>query len=468
MRYMHETLKLIKDGKLSFGEHIEEIIAILKEDETINSFITLDVDNLKKQAVSADKNGDLYGAVIGLKDNINLKGAKMTCGSKMLENFESVYDADCAKNIKDDGAGIIGKMNMDEFAMGSSNETSYFGLVRNPIDNELVPGGSSGGSAAATKMGFVDAAVGTDTGGSIRQPGSFCGVVGFKPTYGAVSRYGVTSLSNTLDSVGSFGRCVEDAYMLLRTISKDTKNDMTKIKVDMPELTTTIEQDIEALKGKKIAILKHLRDFQLDESVRAAYENSIKLLKEAGAEIVEKDFNYLNYAVGTYYSIVYSEASSNLSRFDGIRYAGIDSNAVNFSDYMKDVRSDGFSDEVKRRIILGMYILSSDYRDKYYKKSLILRNRICQNYEEIFETADVILTPTSMTLPFKLGTTSKNPRQMMEEDLLTVALNLAGIPGISVPSKKGNVINAGMQFIGKKKSDFELAKIARAYEGLVK
>ena len=468
MRYLHETLKLIKSGELSPEEHLEDIISGLDKDKEINSFITLDLDGARERVKNINPSGELYGAVVGLKDNINYKGLKTTCASKMLENFESVYNADCAENIESEGGVVIGKLNMDEFAMGSSNETSYFGPVKNPIDHTLVPGGSSGGSAAATKMGFVDVAVGTDTGGSIRQPGSFCSVVGFKPTYGLVSRYGVTSLANTFDSVGSFGRCVEDAYILLRAMAKDTSNDMTKISVDMPEMKTSIEEDIENLKGKKIAILSHLKDFDLAPEVKESYDKTLKLLEGAGAEIVEAEFEHLDYAVATYYAIIDSEASSNLSRFDGIRYAGIKSDVKNFSDYMKEVRTAGFSDEVKRRILLGMYIMSSDLRETYYDKALIIREKIAEDYDRIPKNADAILTPTATTLPFKLGSQVKNPRQMMEGDLLTVAINLAGIPGINVPSTSENVINAGMQFLGKKKSDYNLARIARAYEGLVK
>lgn len=467
MRYMFETLDLIKNNKLSVEEHFKEIEDIISKDNEINSFITLDLDGAKKRLGELNKDGRLYGAIVGLKDNINFKGLKTTCASKMLENFVSVFDADVSKFIKEEGANVLGKLNMDEFAMGSSNETSYFGPVKNPIDNNLVPGGSSGGSAAATKMGFVDAALGTDTGGSIRQPGSFCGVVGLKPTYGIVSRYGVTSLANTFDTVGTFGRCVRDAYLLLQSISKDTQNDMTKIKADLPNIDYDIEKDVKNLKGKKIGILSHLDDFDLDDEVKSAYDNAIKLLEGAGAEIVEEDFRFLDYAVGTYYAIIDSEASSNLSRFDGIRYAGVKSDVRNYSDYMKEVRTAGFSDEVKRRILLGMYIMSSDLRERYYDKALIIRNKIAEDYDRIFKSADAILTPTATTLPFELNSKVKNPKQMMEGDLLTVSLNLAGIPGISVPTSYENKINAGMQFIGKKNSDFELVKIARGFEGLV-
>lgn len=467
MRHMFETLDLIKNNKLSVEEHFKEIEDIISKDKEINSFITLDLDGAKKRIGDLNKDGRLFGAIVGLKDNINFKGLKTTCASKMLENFVSVFDADVSKFIEEDGANIIGKLNMDEFAMGSSNETSYFGPVKNPIDHSLVPGGSSGGSAAATRMGFVDAALGTDTGGSIRQPGSFCGVVGLKPTYGTVSRYGVTSLANTFDTVGTFGRCVRDAYLLLQTIAKDTTNDMTKIKIDLPDIDYDIEEDVKNLKGKKIGILSHLEDFHLQDEVKEAYDKTIKRLEDAGAEIIEEDFRFLDYAVGTYYAIIDSEASSNLSRFDGIRFAGLKSDIKNYGDYMKEVRTLGFRDEVKRRILLGMYIMSSDLRERYYDKALVIRKKIAEDYDRIFKSVDAILTPTATTLPFKLGSQVKNPRQMMEGDLLTVSLNLAGIPGINVPTSCENKINAGMQFIGKKYADFELVKIARGYEGLV-
>ncbi len=466
MRNLTETLELIKNNKLSPTEHLEEILKNIKEDENINSFITLDIDGARKMA-SESKDGPLHGAVVGIKDNVNVKGLRTTCASKILKDFVSVFDADVTKSIKKSGATILGKLNMDEFAMGSSNETSYFGPVKNPIDNTLVPGGSSGGSAAAVAMGFVDVSIGTDTGGSIRQPASFCSVVGIKPTYGTVSRYGVTSLANTFDNVGTLGRNVRDAYLFLQNIADDTTNDMTKIKVDLPDLFTDYEQAIENLKGKKIAIFKNFDHFDFQPEVRVAYDKSVALLQDAGAVIVEDEFKYLDYAVSAYYTLIDAECSSNLSRFDGIRYSGIDFNG-SIEDYMTAVRSDGFNEEVKRRILLGMHILSSNHKDEIYGKALKIRQAIKNDYARIFKNADVILTPTAIELAFKLGSKTTDPKKMMEGDILSVSPNMAGLPGISVPSTKDRIINAGMHFIGNKKDDFNLAKIAMAYEGLVK
>ncbi|MCI5674661.1 MAG: Asp-tRNA(Asn)/Glu-tRNA(Gln) amidotransferase subunit GatA [Ezakiella sp.] len=466
MRYLHETIKLIKDGKISEKEHLEELIDRVKEDEKINSFITLDIEGARKRA---DKlpDGPLHGAIVGIKDNVNVKGLKTTCASRMLSDFTSVYDADITKFIRESGANILGKLNMDEFAMGSSNETSFFGPVKNPIDNTLVPGGSSGGSAAAVSMGFVDVSIGTDTGGSVRQPSSFCSVVGVKPTYGAVSRYGVTSLANTFDTVGTIGRCVKDAYLLLQNINKNTTHDMTKIAVELPDLYSSDEEAIAALKGKKIAIYKNFNDFHFEEPVRKAYENSIDLLIENGVQIVEEEFKYMDYAVGCYYNLIDSECSSNLSRFDGIRYAGVEFKG-SVEEYMTEVRSLGFSDEVKRRILLGMYILSSDNRDQFYGKAQLIREGIKEDYDRIFKKVDAILTPTAIELPFKLGSKFSDTRKMMEGDLLTVATNIAGVPAISVPTSAKREINPGMQFIADKKNDYKLASIAMGFEAIIK
>lgn len=466
MRYLTETIELIKNGKLSPEEHLEEVLANIDEDKNINSFITVDVEGAREMAKNSSE-GPLRGAVVGIKDNVNVKGMKTTCASKLLKDFVSVYDADVTKNIKKSGATILGKLNMDEFAMGSSNETSYFGPVKNPIDNTLVPGGSSGGSAAAVSMGFVDVAIGTDTGGSIRQPASFCSVVGIKPTYGAVSRYGVTSLANTFDTVGTFGRSVQDAYLLLQNIAGDTENDMTKIAVELPDLYANYDEAIENLKGKKIAIFKNFDHFDFESEVRTAYDKSIKLLEDAGAVIVEDEFKYLDYAVSAYYTLIDAECSSNLSRFDGIRYAGIDFKG-SIEEYMTKVRSEGFNEEVKRRILLGMYILSSTHKDEIYGKALKIRQAIKNDYDRIFANADVILTPTANELAFKLGSKTQDPKKMMEGDILSVCPNIAGLPAISVPSTKERIINAGMHFIANRKADFNLAKIAMAYEGLVK
>lgn len=466
MRNLTETLDLINSGKLSPEEHLSEVLENIKEDENINSFISLGLEAAKEMAKNS-KEGPLRGAVVGIKDNVNVKGMKTTCASKILKDFESVFDADVTKSIRNSGATILGKLNMDEFAMGSSNESSYFGPVKNPLDNSLVPGGSSGGSAAAVAMGFVDVAIGTDTGGSIRQPASFCSVVGIKPTYGAVSRYGVQSLANTFDTVGTLGRSVEDAYLFLQNIACDTQNDMTKIKVDLPDLYKSHDQAIENLKGKKIAIFKNFDDFDFEDGVRDAYDKSIKALQDAGAIIVEDEFKYLDFAVAAYYTLVAAECSSNISRFDGIRYSGIDYTG-SIEDYMTKVRSEGLNESVKRRVLLGMYILSSKNKDQIYGKALEIRQAIRNDYDRIFKNADVILTPTVNELAFKLGSKTTDPKKMMEGDILSVSPNMAGLPAISVPSTSERKINAGMHFIGNKKDDANLARIAMAYEGLVK
>ncbi len=467
MRYLFETLELIKNKKLSVKEHLDELLENIKKYEDYNAFISLDLDKVNEYIKQAENNSnsELYGAFVGIKDNINVDGEKMTCASKILKDYVSIYDADVINFLKKDGAIPFGKLNMDEFAMGSSNETSYFGPVSNPIDKNLVPGGSSGGSAASVKLGLCDVSLGTDTGGSVRQPASFCSVVGIKPTYGLISRYGVTSLANTLDTVGTFGNCVRDAYLLLRSINKDTTKDMTKINVELPELIST-EKAISELKGKKIARIKTIDSFHLDKEVKDAYENSLKKLEEYGAEIIEVDFKYLDYCVSCYYAIIEAEASSNLSRFDGVRFASKDVDTNDIHKYMQEIRGDGFGAEVKRRILSGMYLLSGPHRNNEYLKALKVRRAIAMDYENIFEKADAILSPTAINLPFKKGERNHDPRKMMEGDLLSVPINIAGVPAISVPTAKGNVINAGMQLIGAKKMDYNLVKLALAFEGV--
>ncbi|MDO5716511.1 MAG: Asp-tRNA(Asn)/Glu-tRNA(Gln) amidotransferase subunit GatA [Tissierellia bacterium] len=468
MRYLYETLDLIRKGKLSPLEHFQEIEERLKDEEDIHSFITLDVEKARRNLATRNKDGMLYGAVVGVKDNIQVKSWPMTCASKILENYESVFDADVATALDEEGALILGKLNMDEFAMGSSNETSYFGPTKNPIDRRLVPGGSSGGSAAAVGMGFVDVSLGTDTGGSVRQPASFCSVVGLKPTYGAVSRYGVTSLANTLDTVGTLGRSVRDAYLLLQAIAKDTKRDMTKIHVDLDDLCGSDDEAMEQLKGKTIAMLRNINGFGMDKEVREAYEASLSLLEKAGCTIIEEDFKYIDYVVGCYYSLMDAEASSNLSRFDGIRYGGVDYEGTDYEEYMTKVRSEGFGREVKRRILAGMYILSSAHKDAYFEHALKVRRAISEDYDRILGKCDAILSPTAIGLPFALGEKVESPSKMMEGDLLSVPANMAGLPAISVPSTGKRIINAGMQFTGRKRGDRNLCNIALGYEGLVK
>lgn len=462
----------IANKELKVSEIAESFINRSKEiDKDINSFVSHDYEGALEKAKSLDDkdpSGKLFGLPIGIKDNISVKGMKNTCCSKMLENYEAVFNANCVEHINEENGIIIGKLNMDQFAMGGSNETSYFGPVHNPLDLKRVPGGSSGGSAAAVSSRQVPLSLGTDTGGSVRQPASYCACVGFKPSYGTVSRNGVVSLSNTLDQVSTFANDVKDASLITSAIAHKDHRDLTSLSNPINEIDYTYDDAIKYLKTLKVGVPKEVLADEKDDQVEKAYRDSIKLLKDNGVEIVEIDLKDLKYAVATYYIIMNAEASSNLSRFDGVKYGLRDFDAESLEEMYIKTRAEGFGPEVKRRILFGTYILSQDKDRDYFQNALKARTLLINDFKQAFKMVDTILVPTSPVMPFEIGTNINDPIKMYNADKYTVPVNIAGNCGISVPSTKEHILNSGMEFICDNLEDNKLLKIAYAYEGLVK
>ena len=447
----------------------EKTSGIEKKEDKIDAFLSLDKENAIKKAkyldekiVKGEKVGLLAGIPIAIKDNMCTRGVKTTCASKMLENFISPYDATVMEKINAENMIDLGKLNMDEFAMGGSTEYSYFKKTRNPWDLSRVPGGSSGGSAAAVSANMVPWALGTDTGGSIRQPASLCGVVGLKPTYGLVSRYGVVAFASSLDQVGVFTKDVQDCAMLLNVIAGYDEKDSTSIDNGKKDYTKSLSKDV---KGLKIGVPKEFYGEGINPEVKKSLEEAIEKYKEMGAEVEEFSLDIAQYALATYYIIACAEASSNLGRFDGIRYTYRSPEAKTLKEIYKKSRSEGFGAEVKRRIILGTYVLSSGYYDAYYKKAQQVRTLVMNEFNKAFEKYDVIVTPTSPTTAFKLGEKSTNPMEMYLADICTVSVNIAGLPGMSIPCGiDSNGLPIGMQIIGKKFDEETIIKTAYAYE----
>ena len=462
----------IANKELKVSEIAESFINRSKEiDKDINSFVSHDYEGALEKAKSLDDkdpSGKLFGLPIGIKDNISVKGMKNTCCSKMLENYEAVFNANCVEHINEENGIIIGKLNMDQFAMGGSNETSYFGPVHNPLDLKRVPGGSSGGSAAAVSSRQVPLSLGTDTGGSVRQPASYCACIGFKPSYGTVSRNGVVSLSNTLDQVSTFANDVKDVALITSAIAHKDHRDLTSISNPINEIDYTYDDAIKYLKTLKVGVPKEVLADEKDDQVEKAYRDSINLLKNNGVEIVEIDLKDLKYAVATYYIIMNAEASSNLSRFDGVKYGLRDFDAESLEEMYIKTRAEGFGPEVKRRILFGTYILSQDKDRDYFQNALKARTLLINDFKQAFKMVDTILVPTSPVMPFEIGTNINDPIKMYNADKYTVPVNIAGNCGISVPSTKEHILNSGMEFICDNLEDNKLIKIAYAYEGLVK
>lgn len=372
----------------------------------------------------------LAGIPLALKDNINLKGSKTTASSKILENFVSPYDATVSLKLKENLIPIVGKTNLDEFAMGSSNENSAFCKVRNPWDLNKVPGGSSGGSAAAVSACHSTLALGSDTGGSIRLPASFCGIVGMKPTYGRVSRYGLIAFGSSLDQIGPFARNVEDCAMLAEVISGHDAHDSTSLDIPKPDFTTNLNKDI---KGLKIGVIKELFETGLAPDVKKAVDNTIEAYKSLGAEIIMISLPLIKYSIGVYYIIATAEASSNLARFDGVKYGFRAKNCESLIEMYNKTRAEGFGEEVKRRIMLGTYALSSGYYDAYYKKAQQLRRLIKNDFDNAFKQVDMLMCPTCPDTAFEIGSKSEDPLAMYLTDIATITANLAGIPAMSLP-----------------------------------
>jgi aspartyl-tRNA(Asn)/glutamyl-tRNA(Gln) amidotransferase subunit A len=427
----------------------------------LNSFLSIEREHAEKRA-SEIGDGRLKGMAIAVKDNICTKGLQTTCGSRILHNYRAHYDATAISRLNEAGAIVVGKTNMDEFAMGSSNESSAFGPVKNPWDTSRVPGGSSGGSAVAVASGVVRAALGSETGGSVRQPASLCGIVGFKPTYGRISRYGLVAFASSLDNIGIFGQTAADVADVLGVIAGRDPLDSTSADVPVPDYTATLNDDIA---GKTIGIPRELFGEGLDDEVRGAVEKSISNFESLGAKTIDVELPYAKYGIAVYYIIATAEASSNLARYDGVRYGFRAEEAHALRQMYMKTREEGFGAEVKRRIMLGTYVLSSGYYDAYYSKAQKVRALVKRDYAEAFKKCDAILTPTSPSVAFKLGEKSDDPLAMYLNDVYTVSANLAGVPGISVPcglSSEGLPI--GTQLIGNFWSEGLLLNLAHAYE----
>jgi len=470
MYSVKEIKKGLEEKKFSTVEIVKEYLEkIKKEDKKIKAFITLREDEAIKEAIEVDKkiaSGQelrlLEGLPVGLKDNIATKGLKTTCSSKILEDFVPPYDAGAVVKIKEKGGIVIGKLNMDEFAMGSSNENSAFFDTKNPWDLSRVPGGSSGGSAAAVSAGFAPLTYGSDTGGSVRIPASFCGVVGLKPTYGLVSRYGLIALASSLDQIGPFGKSVEDCIYGLEGVQGFDKKDSTSKDVEMPAYFEEIKKGI---KGLKVGVPEEFFGQGIDKEIKKKIEDNIKILEKLGAHVERFSLPITDTGLSAYYIISSAEASSNLGRYDGVRYGVRAEDYSSFEELIVKSRTEGFGEEVKRRIMLGTYALSSGYYDAYYKKAMIFRKKVEKLFDDAFDKYDVVVSPTLPILPFKLGEKINNPMEMYLSDTFTVNINLAGVPAISVPagfSKEGLPI--GMQFIGDKFSEDILFRFAYALE----
>lgn len=466
----------LHEKEISSRELVDAHFKKIEETEKdINAFITLNKEEALKNADRVDekiKNGEklglLAGIPIGIKDNIMTKGIRTTCGSKMLENFIPPYNATVVDRILDADGIVMGKTNMDEFAMGSSTETSYFGPTKNPIDFERVPGGSSGGSAAAVAANQVALSLGTDTGGSIRQPASFTDTVGIKPSYGIVSRYGTVPMANTLDQVGVFGRDVKDAVLMLSSITGYDEKDSTSFK--NPDGTIIFSSfagkiDENYLKGMKIALPKEFFNIDLDKGIMQKMEESIKILKALGAEVEEISIPHLEYSLAAYYIISTSEVSSNMARFDGLRYGHRAKEYNTLDELYINSRTEALGEEVKRRIMLGTYSLSRGYAEDHYKKALKVRTLIKNDFDKAFSKYDVILSPTTPLLPFKFGEKIDDPISMYKADLFTVPVNLAGLCAMSVPAGYVDGLPIGLQMIGDRLKEANIIKAGLGFEG---
>ena len=446
------------------GEYFKRIEAV---DPELLSYITVTKEKALKDAENAQKLIDegkataLTGIPLAIKDNICIDGVRTTCARKMLENFVPPYNATVIEKLNAEGYVLLGRTSMDEFAMGGSNQTSAFAKTKNPYDLECVPGGSSGGSAAAVSASLAPAALGSDTGGSIRQPSSFCGVTGIKPTYGRVSRYGLVAFASSLDQIGPICNDARDCAVILNAICGHDRHDATSARVDTPDFTEKLGQPI---KGMKIALPKEFFAEGVDDAVKTAVMSAAHELEKQGAVLVECSMPGLKYAIPAYYLIACAEAASNLSRFDGIKY-GFRGEGRTFEELIRDSRSRGFGEEVKRRILLGNYALSSGYYDAYYKKALALKQEIIRQYNQIFEQADVILTPTAPTPAYKIGSQDSDPVKMYQADICTVTVNIAKLPGVSTTcGYTGSGLPVGMSIIGKRFDEQTILQCADAFE----
>jgi len=466
----HKIIKLLKRKEVSVEEVVLAQFKRIEEvEEKIKSFVFLDREEALNEAKGWDKKIQenkeipfLCGIPIAIKDNICIKNKKTTCASRILRNFRPPYSATVIDKIKKAGCIIIGKTNMDEFAMGSSTENSAFQTTQNPWNLKTIPGGSSGGSAASVASGEVTLALGSDTGGSIRQPAALCGIIGMKPTYGRVSRYGLIAFASSLDQIGPLTKDVTDCALLLKIISGKDEKDSTSIDQPVPDYLNYLIPD---LKGIKIGLPKEYFVTGIEKEVREKVHQAAKVLEGLGAKIEETSLPHTEYAVAIYYLIATAEASSNLARYDGVGFGHRTQEKTNMIEMYKKTKKEGFGDEVKLRVMLGTYVLSKGYYEDYYGKALKARTLIKQDFEKAFEKFDVLLTPTSPTVAFKVGEKIDDPLKMYLSDVFTISANLAGIPGISVPCGFGqNNLPVGLQILGKPLEEKTLLRVAYAYE----
>ncbi len=467
---IHELHDMLRKGETTSESVTESVFSRINAvDGKVKAYITVTEEIARAQAKDADKRikmGDasspLLGIPIAVKDNMCTEGIKTTCASKILANFVPPYDATVVKKLSKAGYVLCGKPNMDEFAMGSSTENSGFFITRNPWDLDRIPGGSSGGSAAAVAAGECIGALGSDTGGSIRQPAACCGVVGLKPTYGRVSRFGLVAFASSLDQIGPITKDVTDSALLMNVIAGHDRKDSTSADIPAPDFTGALKKDA---KGMKIGLPKEYFIEGMDPKVEKAIRDAVKVLEGLGAKVVEVSLPHTGYAVATYYILATSEASSNLARYDGVKYGFRAEGAKDLLDMYMKSRSRGFGPEVKRRIMLGTYALSAGYYDAYYKKGQQVRTLIKHDFDEAFKTVDVIATPTAPTAAFKIGEKTTDPLQMYLSDIFTISVNLAGIPGISIPCGFTETnLPIGLQLLGKHFDEESILHAAFAYE----
>ena len=460
----------IKAKEVTVREAVDAVIGQIRESESeIHSFVTIDeegayaqAEEIQKKIDAGELTGPLAGVPVAVKDNMCIEGQLTTCSSKILSNFKPTYTAEAVENLRKAGAVIIGKTNMDEFAMGSTTETSAYGITRNPWNLEHVPGGSSGGSCAAVAAGETYLALGSDTGGSIRQPSSYCGVTGIKPTYGTVSRYGLVAYASSLDQIGPVGKDVSDCAALLEIIAGHDTKDSTSMKREDLQFSKELTGDI---KGMKFGVPEEYLAEGLDPEVKEAVLNAAKVLEEKGAVVEEFDLSLVEYAIPAYYVIACAEASSNLARFDGVKYGYRAKEYEGLHNMYKKTRSEGFGPEVKRRIMLGSFVLSSGYYDAYYLKALHTKALIKKAFDEAFAKYDVILGPAAPTTAPKLGESLSDPIKMYLGDIYTISVNLAGLPGISLPcGKDSNGLPIGLQLIGDCFKEKNIIRAAYAFE----
>jgi aspartyl-tRNA(Asn)/glutamyl-tRNA(Gln) amidotransferase subunit A len=465
---LNELSALLQSGEVSSQQLTEHFLSRIKQHDTrLNSFISVTEELAMQAAAAADdklKAGSadaLCGVPLAHKDIFCTKGVRTSCGSKMLDNFISPYDATVVQQFKQSGVVMLGKTNMDEFAMGSSNETSYYGAVKNPWNQDCVPGGSSGGSAACVAARLAPAATGTDTGGSIRQPAALCGITGIKPTYGTVSRYGMIAFASSLDQAGPMAQSAEDCALLLNTMTGFDEKDSTSLEREKEDYLNALNLP---LRGLRIGLPKEYFAQGMDAEVEKVIQQALEQYRALGAELIEIELPNSHLAVPVYYVVAPAECSANLSRFDGVRYGYRCENPKDLTDLYERSRGEGFGAEVKRRIMVGAYALSAGYYDAYYLKAQQLRHLISDDFKQAFEKVDVIMGPTAPTTAFRIGEKSDDPISMYLSDIYTIAVNLAGLPGMSIPAGFANGMPVGLQLIGNYFDESRLLNIAHQYQ----